>query len=325
MDCNNNSPWANNKLRLIVTSNCNLNCFYCHNEGQPKSAQYFSDELFDRVLNLIALTKATPPAITFSGGEPLLHPRLEWFATKMSRYCPKITVVTNGTLLTKQRAISLSEAGITKIRLGVDSFRKKSRPSNLFPSSWKVSDTLSIVDSLGIHTEFNVVLTLFNASELRELLKFFYEKRFSVKFFEHVKVIPNGQSNSPHSTFTANPRMGFHYFDSLVKEVTKGAKAVNCPTLGSANQVYQFDGFEFRYCRYLCDFDLCHMTGTRIGPGGSVYTCMENREGCRITPTESIHSSLQSIQHTLKMGCTKVTTFSGEDFIDSRNRVYHQA
>lgn len=27
---------ANGKIRLIVTAKCNLDCFYCHNEGQAK-------------------------------------------------------------------------------------------------------------------------------------------------------------------------------------------------------------------------------------------------------------------------------------------------
>ena len=27
---------ANDKMRIITTAKCNLDCFYCHNEGQEK-------------------------------------------------------------------------------------------------------------------------------------------------------------------------------------------------------------------------------------------------------------------------------------------------
>jgi molybdenum cofactor biosynthesis enzyme MoaA len=302
-----------------------LNCFYCHNEGQPKSAQYLSDELFGSVLQLVALAREPLRAVTLSGGEPLLHPRLEWFVQELARYCPKITIITNGILLTEARALSLRDAGVSKIRLGIDSFHKNSRPSSLFPPSWKVSDTLSMIESLGIHTELNVVLTRYNANEMRDLLSLLYEKKVSAKFFEHVKVGGNGNNNIQYPIFTTNPRISFHYFDSLVKDVTKGAGAVNCPILGAANQIYQFDGFEFRYCRYLCDFDLCYTTGTRIDPDGFIYTCMNNRNNFQITSTEDAHSSLQSIRRAVEAGCSNVPTILQEEPVDPRNRIYHQA
>ena len=47
------SIWANNRARIIVTGECNINCFYCHNEGQPKNRKYISDDLTNRIIELM--------------------------------------------------------------------------------------------------------------------------------------------------------------------------------------------------------------------------------------------------------------------------------
>jgi molybdenum cofactor biosynthesis enzyme MoaA len=43
---------AANKIRLIVTGKCNLDCFYCHNEGQVK------EDTFARVPDVIRVVDA---------------------------------------------------------------------------------------------------------------------------------------------------------------------------------------------------------------------------------------------------------------------------
>jgi MoaA/NifB/PqqE/SkfB family radical SAM enzyme len=68
-------------------------------------------------------------SITFSGGEPLLHPELETIVSMYSDACEERTVITNGILLTEGRLQSLREAGVSKFRIGVDSLIGPSRPS----------------------------------------------------------------------------------------------------------------------------------------------------------------------------------------------------
>ena len=77
------SLWANDRLRLILTGKCNINCFYCHNEGQPKSNNFFPADLFARVIELLASKQSHLDSVTFSGGEPLLHPLLEKFIAEV--------------------------------------------------------------------------------------------------------------------------------------------------------------------------------------------------------------------------------------------------
>lgn len=59
--------WANNRLRLLITDECNINCFYCHNEGQAKGHQYLPDGLFNRIIELVTTNNCDLQAVTFSG------------------------------------------------------------------------------------------------------------------------------------------------------------------------------------------------------------------------------------------------------------------
>jgi GTP 3',8-cyclase len=105
--------WANHKLRLIVSSACNLDCFYCHNEGQRKWADLLRIDLFEHVLRLAYKHPVGLERATLSGGEPLLHPRLEYFVRQLAPLTSHRTIVTNGLLLNERRLDSLRNAGVS--------------------------------------------------------------------------------------------------------------------------------------------------------------------------------------------------------------------
>src|SRR5260221_7027398 len=68
------------KFRLAVINACNLDCFFCHNEGMdnPRRGPWRRDEL--GVPELVAIASAWASLggdqINITGGEPLAHPQL---------------------------------------------------------------------------------------------------------------------------------------------------------------------------------------------------------------------------------------------------------
>lgn len=87
---------------LEITSKCNLRCLHCYNESGILKNE-ISFELFKRLIDEFD----EKPDITFSGGEPLLHPDI-W---KMLEYAQdKINndsvLITNATLITDEIASS---------------------------------------------------------------------------------------------------------------------------------------------------------------------------------------------------------------------------
>jgi len=304
MGRNDDVLWANHKLRLVITNQCNLNCFYCHNEGQPKSSSFLSNDLFEHVLRLVGASSCDLEKVTFSGGEPLLHPQLEDFVRKLSPMTRNRTLVTNGLLLDENRLNSLRMAGVTKLRIGVDSLvRTRSRPSAVFPKGHSIHQTFELLERTATPFELNVVLTEFNLSEIPEIMRFCRDRRVSVKFFEHVKA---NFVRSEVAVLNAEPEpcMRFSEFASILTSIIPTAVQVSDDIFDGANELYDCDGFFIRYCRYLCPYGLCYLTGTRIDPRGFVYTCLVGNGRFRISPDQTVAESATIITRAINWGCS---------------------
>lgn len=111
-------------LRVSVTDRCNLRCTYCMPaEGldwMPKTQMLSVDELA-RLLR-IAVTRLGITNVRFTGGEPLLLPRLEEVvaATAALQPRPEMAMTTNGIGLAK-RAQGLAAAGLNRVNVSLDS------------------------------------------------------------------------------------------------------------------------------------------------------------------------------------------------------------
>lgn len=269
---------AANKLRLIITGECNLSCFYCHNEGQSRKSFYMPLSTVTSLTTSLENLGVPVDEVTISGGEPALHPNLVQIVGRISMLSTKVSIVSNGLLLSGTTMDLLRSAGLRKLRLGVDSLRpNKPRPSPGFSTrNLSLSDTVQCAKSLDIDVDFNTVLTKFNATEVESLLKIALDANSNIKFFEHVDVDQFG-------TAAANARMSPkpHVDESLL--VSALSKVMGHPPtpnyrapFGLANTIYEVAGIEVRYCRYLCPYGLCWTTGTRLDPSKYVYTCMAN-------------------------------------------------
>ncbi len=272
------SPAANGRMRLFLTADCNLACFYCHNEGQPKSvSSLMSDEIVNSVEALLKTSEIDK--LILSGGEPLLHSGVVEYVARLSPYVRRTSLITNGLLLTSRKVRELAEAGLSKVRLGVDSFD----PTKPRPSRGRLNEPFSIEDRVrqtrdaGLDVELNVVLTRFNQSEVPAFLEFATSNALNIKFFEHLQVLPP-LSGELINRMEPRPHVAEHWFMSTL-EATLGLRPEFAFTdqFAPATSAARIAGTEVRYCRYLCSYQRCWAPGTRIDPEGYVYTCMSNR------------------------------------------------
>jgi cyclic pyranopterin phosphate synthase len=109
---------AADKMRLIVTGKCNLDCFYCHNEGQAKEDTFVRMSDLRRVFDALKVGGVDVNEVTISGGEPLLHPHLDEIIALAAGFCDRVALVSNGVLARPRRVASLARAGLRKLRLG---------------------------------------------------------------------------------------------------------------------------------------------------------------------------------------------------------------
>ena len=117
---------------IIPIRRCNLSCAYC-NEYDKVSNPVPTVEMLRRIDLLAALGTEI---ITFSGGEPLLHPDLDQQIRQIRKHGRIATLITNGYLLSPDRIRQLNHAGLEHLQISIDNVQ----PDDVSMKSLKVLD-----------------------------------------------------------------------------------------------------------------------------------------------------------------------------------------
>ncbi len=117
---------------IIPTRRCNLSCGYC-NEYDKVSKPVPTAQMLRRIDLLAALGTEI---ITFSGGEPLLHPELDELIRRIRSHRRIATIITNGYLLSPERIRLLNRAGLEHLQISIDNVA----PDEVSKKSLKVLD-----------------------------------------------------------------------------------------------------------------------------------------------------------------------------------------
>ena len=113
------------KLYIEPSSRCNLNCTMCfRNEWVDEPQGIMADATFDC---LFAAILRDPPRLTIFGGmgEPLLHPRLSAWISRLHGIGCQTELITNGTLLTLGRSAELLSAGLDRVWISLEGFSRQ--------------------------------------------------------------------------------------------------------------------------------------------------------------------------------------------------------
>lgn len=110
-------------LLFEVTARCNLDCGYCYNVWKGPTPYSMEELPTQAALDVIrkAVRESRCSQFTFTGGEPTLRADLEDLVRAASALCRGVGLITNGTLLSKQRTRSLIEAGVSLFELPLNS------------------------------------------------------------------------------------------------------------------------------------------------------------------------------------------------------------
>jgi MoaA/NifB/PqqE/SkfB family radical SAM enzyme len=131
---------------IIPIRRCNLSCKYC-NEYDDFSKPIPAATMVERLDRLADLGTTI---ITFSGGEPLLHPELDELIGHVRRQKIIAGLITNGYLLTPQRIRQLNDAGLDHMQISIDNVM----PDDVSKKSLKVLDKK--LQMLSEHALFHV-------------------------------------------------------------------------------------------------------------------------------------------------------------------------
>jgi len=131
---------------IVPIRRCNLSCAYC-NEYDKISNPVPTAEMLRRIDLLAGLGTGI---VTFSGGEPLLHPDLDQMIRRVRSHGIIATLITNGYLLSKDRIERLNHAGLEQLQISIDNVQ----PDDISKKSLKVLD--SKLQWLADYAEFEV-------------------------------------------------------------------------------------------------------------------------------------------------------------------------
>ena len=131
---------------IIPVRSCNLACTYC-NEYDKVSQPVPTEVMLHRIDRLHELGTTI---VTFSGGEPLLHPDLDDLIRRIRGHGSIATLITNGYLLTPDRIQRLNRAGLDSLQISIDNVS----PDEVSKKSLKVLDKK--LQWLAQYAEFNV-------------------------------------------------------------------------------------------------------------------------------------------------------------------------
>ncbi|SCW50533.1 uncharacterized protein SAMN02910400_01033 [Lachnospiraceae bacterium C10] len=198
---------AINVCYIITSEQCNLACKYCFlgNNDNCKRSNFdlenmsleTADKAVDFFIRQIKLSgmdfEDNKPAIIFYGGEPLMnYDVLVHVAEKINSLrdkepCVKnleMSMVSNGLLLTEERALKLKDLGVS-IAISVDGFTEKENSNridvagnNVYP---KILKTLDMCKRLGIEVSLSVTISEETVKDTKNILRLIDE--YGVKSF----------------------------------------------------------------------------------------------------------------------------------------------
>jgi len=131
---------------IIPIRRCNLSCTYC-NEFDDFSKPVPKEEMYRRIDRLGELGTSV---ISFSGGEPLLHPDLDDLIRRIRGTGAMAGMITNGFLLNPERIQQLNDAGLEHMQISIDNVM----PDEVSKKSLKTLDLR--LKYLAEHADFHV-------------------------------------------------------------------------------------------------------------------------------------------------------------------------
>lgn len=109
-------------LRLLaweVTRTCNLACLHCR--AASLDNPYPGELDTDAALNFLEeLTELGSPIVILTGGEPLVREDIFTLAQRGTDLGFRMTLATNGILLTRDVAVRLKDAGVQRVSVSID-------------------------------------------------------------------------------------------------------------------------------------------------------------------------------------------------------------
>jgi len=164
-----------NKARLVfweVTKGCNLRCIHCRATATELSSP--TDLATRNALDIIdQIATAANPILVLSGGEPLYRSDIFQLARHATNKGLRVALATNGTLVTKDVARMIVDAGVRRVSISLDGADAITHDTfRGIPGAFEAAVRgLRNLKALGMSVQINMTIARHNAHQLPEVLQ----------------------------------------------------------------------------------------------------------------------------------------------------------
>lgn len=262
-----------NTLRISITDQCNLKCFYCKPENFSQTHHVLSCQEIENLLRIFARLGITRVRIT--GGEPLVRKDIVSIIERIVSIpgIEDVSLTTNGVFLAPL-AKDLKKAGLKRVNISLDTLDRKKYEKitgsdsllNVIKGIWKALE-------IGFYpVKINVVVMKdINDSEIIDFLKFAKENLI-VRFIEYMPVKSAIKNWKNYFVSGDEILKKIEFFDEFYKQDN-----LNFPSSGSA------DYFRFKNKNSLfgiiCSVShpFCYRCNRiRVDSSGRLFLCLYN-------------------------------------------------
>lgn len=184
-----------NWVNIEVTKRCNARCNHCSYWEEKIPPTELSD--YSEIVKAFR-----PVALSLSGGEPMIRKDLADVVRKFRPYCHYVGVVTNGTLLTEERAEDLFNAGVNQLSVSLDFLNDKHDVLRGVPGLYaKIVKIVPRLAARGYNMAFNTVIMDTNMDEIVPLALAAHDFGVGIAFSTYCNL---KNDNNDHSITNGN-------------------------------------------------------------------------------------------------------------------------
>lgn len=181
-------------ISVDVTNSCNFRCLHCYNNSGNKIKNELSDE---NLLNLIKqIGKLQCYNVCLCGGEPLMRKNIIDLVYNLSPNVAYVNMVSNGSLLTKEKITHLKTAGLHSLQLSLDGINAFQHDSfrGYIGSFDKVLECIEYATKLNLDIAVACSPNKLNHKTISTYIDFCYQ--LGVKSARFMPLIPMGRASN---------------------------------------------------------------------------------------------------------------------------------
>lgn len=173
-------------LRISLTDNCNLRCFYCMPEEDYDFTPASRLMQHDEIVSIAGVfVSQGVRKIRLTGGEPLVRKDAAKIILALSKLPVELTITTNGTRLHDFVDV-LKDAGINSVNISLDTLdAEKFQLMTRRDQFGKVFENINLLVNRGFHVKVNVVVMKgLNENEVLDFIEWTRNVPVHVRFIE---------------------------------------------------------------------------------------------------------------------------------------------